>query len=579
MPEPDAAPRVTPIYPRELVRSPEPPPGVTLDETVPVAMRDGIRLCVDVYRPQAAGRYPALLSVSPYSKDIQQKPPHWSHAIESGATGFYVPKGYAHVIAQARGAGYSQGQWNFLDAAEQHDGYDLVEWIAQQPWCDGNVGMIGDSYWSWSQYHTAAEQPPHLRCICPCDGTTDIYRDLCYQGGVYHHAFLSNWIEYHTAMMAWPGAVDGKLAPMNLTYELACRPYDGPWYWERSAHGKLDRIRVPVMSIAPQGGQTHFRGQLWGYPQIAAPKKLLVVPPTGFWSHLRYLTNAALNRQMLRWFDHWLKGIDTGIVQEPEVAIFDAGTRAWRYENEYPLARTQWTPFYLGAGAAGPATQPPYGLLSREMPGEQDPDRYRMPDSYAQLTAGKSVVSYLTPPLERDLRVWGPASLTLHASSSAPDTVWFVKVFDVPPSAPPQLATRGILKASFRAVDQAKSKPGQPYHPFRQQDLLEPGRVYDFEIELSPLCRTFRRGHRIELQIASEDIQYTNPLRQIDLQLLPWPVENAIHHDRSRPSHLLLPLIPDTPEIRPVEPPLSDIDWPLVPGSWMPNTDGFPLRD
>ena len=148
--------------------------------------------------------------MSPYSKDIQQKPPHWSHAIESGATGFYVPKGYVHVIAQARGAGLSQGQWNFLDENEQHDGYDLVEWIAAQPWCDGNVGMIGNSYWSWSQYHTAAQQPPHLKCICPCDGTTDIYRDLCYQGGVYHHGFLSGWIHYHTAMMAWPGEVDGQ---------------------------------------------------------------------------------------------------------------------------------------------------------------------------------------------------------------------------------------------------------------------------------------------------------------------------------------------------------------------------------
>ena len=154
-----------------------------------------------------------------------------------------------------------------------------------------------------------------------------------------------------------------------------------------------------------------------------------------------------------------------------------------------------------------------------------------MPDSYAQLTAGKPVLSYATPPLERDLRVWGPASLTLHAASSAIDTVWFVKVLDVPPSGPPQLATRGILKASFREIDPARSRPGQPFHPFRRQELLEPNRIYEFQIELSPLCRTFKQGHRIELQIASEDIHYTNFLRQIDVQLLPWPVENEIHHE------------------------------------------------
>jgi predicted acyl esterase len=251
------------------------------------------------------------------------------------------------------------------------------------------------------------------------------------------------------------------------------------------------------------------------------------------------------------------------------VAIFDPGTRQWRYENEYPLKRTQWTPWFLHGG----------GAFSPDRPGEEVPDRYRMPDSYAQLTAGKPALSYATPPLERDLRVWGPASLTLHAASSAIDTVWFVKVIDVPPSGPPQLATRGILKASFRALDASRSRPGQPYHPFQKQDLLEPNRAYEFQIELSPLCRTFKKGHRIELQIASEDLHYTNFLRQIDVQLLPWPVENTIHHDRAHPSHLLLPVIPDAAEIRPVEPPLAQVDWPLVPGSWLPHTDEFPLRD
>jgi uncharacterized protein len=159
-------PRVACAYPAAYVRSPEPPPGCVLDEHVSVEMRDGIRLCVDVYRPEGEGCYPALLSLSPYSKDIQQNPPHWSHAIESGSTGFYVGNGYVHVIAQVRGNGRSQGKWCWLDEKERADGYDLVEWIAAQPWCDGNVGMTGDSYWAWSQYFAAAQNPPHLRCIC-----------------------------------------------------------------------------------------------------------------------------------------------------------------------------------------------------------------------------------------------------------------------------------------------------------------------------------------------------------------------------------------------------------------------------
>lgn len=562
------APAVTPIYPEPLLRPADPPKGAVRDANVYVAMRDGVRLAVDLYRPEKQGRYPALLSLSPYLKELQRKPPHWSHAIESGATSFYVPKGYVHVIAQGRGGGLSQGQWRWFDENERTDGYDLIEWIAQQPWCSGAVGMIGDSYWSWTQYAAAIAQPPHLKCICQQDSTPDFYRDVCFQGGIYHHEFLSRWIPYHTAQFLFPGPVEGKLAPMNLLEEAFSHPCDGPWYRERSPWTRLDRIKVPVLSIAPQGGAMHFRGQLWAYPRIRAPKKLMVVPATGFWSHLRYLTDRALNRQMLRWFDYWLKGLDTGIMSEPEVAIFDGATRQWRYENEYPLKRTQWTKLYLREG----------NLLGDVPTGDEAPDHYRMPDSYAQLSVGKPALAYATPPLERDLRVWGPLSLTLYASSSQIDTAWYAKIADVLPDGSLRKLNRGILKASFRELDAKLSAPGQPFHPFERQELLEPGRIYEFQIELPPIFHTFRKGHRLQLQIASEDIEYNNPLRQIDVQLLPWPVENSVHHDAAHSSHLVLPVIADAPELRPVAPPVSEINWPLVPGSWAPNTDGWPLE-
>ena len=562
---------VTRIYPEELVRSPVPPDGVRLTEGVRVAMRDGIKLAVDVYQPEQSGRYPVLLSLSPYSKDIQQKPPHWSHAIESGATGFYVSHGYIHVVAQGRGAGYSQGRWALFDEHERTDGYDLIEWIAAQDWCDGNVGMIGDSYWSWSQYHAAAQQPPHLRCICQCDGTTDLYRDMCYQGGVYNAEFLDTWISYQTKMAAWPGPVEGKEPPMNLTYETAMRPLNGPWYQERSGGAYLDRIRVPVMSISPQGGAMHMRGQLAGYTKLNVPKKLLVVPPSGFWSHLRYLTHPALNAQMLRWFDHWLKGKDTGLMAEPEVAIFDTATRAWRYEEAYPVPRTEWTKLYLaGDGNAG-------GHLAAA-PRAGGPNSFRLPESLARTLAGQPVLGYATPALAAPLRLWGPVSLTFFAASSQPDTVWHVKLNDVAPDGTARPLSRGILRASFRAVDEARSEPGRPWHPFDRQEVLEPGQVYEFQIELRPVFHTILPGHALQLTIASEDISYSNRQRTIDVQLLPWPVENTIHHDIAQPSHLLLPVVPDAPEIVPVGKPVSDIVWPMVAASWMPNTDGWPLK-
>ena len=136
---------------------------------------------------------------------------------------------------------------------------------------------------------------------------------------------------------------------------------------------------------------------------------------------------------------------------------------------------------------------------------------------------------------------------------------------------------RGILKASFREVDESKSGPGQPFHPFERQDLLEAGKVYEFQIELTPICYTFKTGHRLQVQIASEDIEYNSIHRQVDVMILPWPVENTVHHDAAHPSHLLLPVIPDAPEIKPVSAPVADINWPMPPGSWLPNTDGWPL--
>lgn len=538
-------------------------PGIKLEDNVYVAMRDGVKLAVDVYCPEAEGRYPALLSMSPYLKEIQQWPPALTHAIEAGNTNFFVPKGYVHVIVQIRGTALSQGKYDFFDIKEQQDGYDLVEWCAQQPWCDGNVGMIGDSYFAMIQYLVAAQQPPHLKCIAPFDGATDIYRDFCYQGGIFFTWFVAIWATDVLRTCGWPGPVEGRLPPANFVADAGASPEDGPYYWERSSVTKIDKINVPVLNMVAHRGFLHSRGQLDGHVKIKSPKQLMVVPPCGIHQHELFLTSRPLNEYLLKWYDHWLKGIDTGIMDEPPVMIFDSGTEEWRYENEYPLARTEWTKFYLRSNPAGPASKSPYGLLSNEPAGGEEPDSYVRPESIGLVAAGKPVLAYATGPLEKDLRVWGPPSAVFHASTTTLDAHWFVKMADIDPERNVTPVSMGHLKASFREVDDTKSKPGQPFHPFTNPIRPEPNRVYEYQIEMVPIFHTFRAGHKVFIQIASDDFWYQEHLRSLEVaEMLPVPSKQTIYHDKDHPSHLLLPVIPDAPIIKPVERPGVEIRWP-----------------
>jgi len=404
-----------------------------------------------------------------------------------------------------------------------------------------------------------------------------MYRDTFYQGGIFNAGeFLNHWINDTIFQCVWPGTVEGKRPPIDLAASLAANPDDGPFYWERSACTMLDNIEVPVLNCVPLT-RIHSRGQLLAYAEIKAAQKLIVEPEAGYWSHMHYLINRPLNEQILRWLDYWLKGINTGIMDEPEVAIYDTGTQEWRYENEYPLERTQWTRFYLHTGPSGNAKEPPYGLISPEPPGTEDPDRYMVPESTERLHAGKPVLAYTTPPLKEDLRVWGPLSMMLYGSSTGSDTAWFVKLKDVAPDGHATFISRGILRASYWEIDEAKSRPGQPFHPFRKRRYLEPNKVYEFQIEMRPIFHTFKEGHNICVEIASDDPAYFGSLHSLDIIGFPMPAENAVYHSATYPSHLYLPVIPDAPIIKEVRPPLSNVKWTLTPGTFRPNTKGWPL--
>jgi predicted acyl esterase len=546
-------------------------PGIILEENVRVTMRDGVKIAMDVYRPENPGKYPAIMSTSPYFKEIQLQPPILSHSIEAGATQFFVSHGYVHVIVQVRGSGLSQGCYNWYDDTEQQDGYELIEWIAQQPWCTGSIGMMGDSYFGRSQYLIAGKQPPHLKCIVPFDAGMDDYRDSRNAGGIIRSGWIGMWGADTMFQCLWGGEVEGKQPPVNIFTERFLHPEDGPYYWERSGWTKIDKINVPALFLAEQQSATHSRGQLWGFPKIKSPKKMYVLPPAGHLTNVMWIQSKPVNELVLKWFDYWLKGVKNDVMDGPQVSICDEVTREWRYENEYPLKRTEWTKYYVRTNPSGKASDPPYGLLSTEKPGKEEPDKIIMPDAMRPLYANKPVLGYATPSLEKDLKVWGPLSVTLFGSTTARDSAWFIKLGDIDPDGKTDIITNGLLKASYRKVDEKLSTPGQPFVTFQKPELPESGKIYEFPIELTPIFHTFKKGHKIWIQVADDDIEHHTRLHTIfTAETLPMPSTNNVYHEEAYPSHLLLPVIPDAPEIKPVDPAIAKITWPIAKEDILP---------
>jgi predicted acyl esterase len=562
------------------------PEGVSLEKNVHSTMRDGVKIALDIYRPtHGKGPWPAILAYSPFQKE---------RFFESAKPAFYCPNGYVCVQAAERGSGFNEGKFEFHGSRAAQDGHDLVEWIAGQQWCNGNVGMMGASGYGVMGWLTASLNPPHLKALVLL-GTTDNYRGLCYPGGVLRKPFVLNLVSGLTQAAIWPGPIPGKKPPMNIISEILAHPEDGPFWWEHGGSWtRIDQIEAPVLNIMNTPNRLHAVCHLRSYEDINSSKKLVIIP----WTNENYqpwiFETTSFNQYMLRWLGHWLKGTDTGIMKEPEVAIYDNGTGKWQYEDEYPLTRTRWEKSYLHRKRAAEDT---CGLLSSEIPwANEETDTFynislntALMDSYgidSPAPTRPHYAAYLSSPLEEDLRIWGPASFTLYASTTekvTSDLSFFVKVGEMvsegvpinPVTSDPeikpeandpwtprevQLWSWGSLKAKFREIDERKSRPGSPWHPFQNPQELEPDTVYEFQIELQPIFKTFRKGCRIWLKIASDDALYStldSSSRYVETPLSQENNKISIYHDAKYPSHLLLPVIPDVSDNRAVKPPLS----------------------
>jgi predicted acyl esterase len=544
---------------------------VIVERDVKITMSDGTKIDADIFRPKSKETFPALLGVCPYRKAPQTAPiqpspispptallPGQEKAtgyIEAGDPYFFARRGYVHVVANVRGSGKSEGKYQLWGPREIQDGYETIEWTAGQPWCNGQVGMFGVSYLAISQYFIAALNPPHLKCLFAPWGLTDYYRDSVYHGGILAHGFYRGWVwgslhnirpESHSRKMLGDKfeAAIGKLlqdedirevqelvqilrnpdfGPNPIVVDLLLNPCDGPFWEERRA--KYEKIKVPVYTGADWAMYgMHLPGAFRSWENLHVPKKMIIGPPA-------YLDRPLyqLQYESIRWFDHWLKGIETGIMDEPPIRLFVVNSNEWKKTNEWPLPETKWTPFYLHER----------GLLWEH---ELWPNEGY--DTFDDSPWHRGYVEYASPPLVENTEVIGPIVLNLYASTTENDAHFFVSLREVDREGNEKILTRGWLKGSHRAIDPNRSKPWQPYHPHTNSEPLTPGEIYEFNIEIVPTGILFKAGSKIKIRISSVDDPPKHPLEAIATGHIGRQSTSRItvYHDADHPSALVLPV-------------------------------------
>lgn len=548
--------------------------GVAAQADVKIPTRDGTKLSADIWKPDGAGKVPAILGFHCYHASGQTGPikpsalstAQWKNpgqertnaSLEAGDPNFFARRGYAHIVCNARGTGKSEGVWDFVGPQEVQDVYDAIEWCAKQPWCDGNVGMFGVSYFAWTQLFAATLQPPSLKALfCPW-GSTDFYRDFVYRGGMFAWKWPVGWSatslvygncrpanvskaqmgekNYREAIARLLDDDDIRAVPELVAVlknpesgvhpfivDLMLHPlYDDFW---RARTVDYSRIKVPAYIGGCWGMYgIHTPAAFRSWEHLAVPKKMLLGPPV-------YLDRPLyqLQHEAVRWFDHWIKGVNTGIMDEPPVRAFIMGTGEWKTSNDWPLPETKWTPFYLHENS----------LLN-----EHEHWSHEGGDPFEDSPWMRGALQYATPPLVENTEICGPIALKLYAATTSDDINWVVSLLEIDAEGNSHLMTKGWLKASHRALDMKKSKPYEPIHMHGKAEPLIPGEIYEFDIKLVPTGKLFKAGSRIALRIRCVDDEPKNPLQLAAAGSLPCVAVSrvTVFHNENQPSYLLLPV-------------------------------------
>lgn len=569
---------------------------IIVERHVPIKMRDGTILRGDVYRPAEGGPFPILLSRLPYNK---------SHAWVAASVILNplnaADRGYAVVIQDCRGRFKSDGEW--VPFHEDEDGYDTVEWCAQQPWANSKVGMYGSSYLGITAWQAIVANPPHLETAFIYLAPTNYHEGMIYTGGAFELGFCQWYAQY----LSWNKV--RRLPPERQTIarqrliELASNPRAAHWhlpldgiaahqdvaqfyndwlahpnydeYWQAvNVEEKLDKVTVPVLQMTGWfdnlliGHLRSFKGiRDKGATEKARENQKLIVGP---WTHENYVSMtmskvgdfelgpaAVPNTEALalRWFDYWLKGINTGIMDEAPIRIFVTGANVWRDEWDWPLERAKETKLYLHSQGHANTLHGDGILLS--VPANSEPsDTYVYDPAKPVPTVGgralmfgavspgfydqreveerSDVLVYTSSLLMKDTEATGPIFLKLWAASSALDTDFTAKLVDVHPDGYAAILADGIMRVRYRESSS---------HP----KLLEPEQIYELTIDLWAISHVFKTGHRIRVEVSSSNFprfdRNLNTGSENASEVQTQIAIQTIYHDAKHPSHILLPIV------------------------------------
>ena len=554
---------------------------IAVRKNLRVPMRDGVLLVADAYHGTEDGPRPALVALSPYGKELQalaltmppqRRPsPMWDGCIEAGDIARVVQEGYVHVIGDLRGSGGSEGEhignYNAGGVPLGEDAYDFIEWVAEQPWCDGNVGMIGISYFGSMQVFAAAERPPHLKAIFISGGHFDFY-ETTYHGGVmwfmpraaregrggdsgwaFTDRVKSRMLETHSPqeltqlvearladpdIQAWPNLVHTLHYPAHheAWFDIVMNQVDGDWYEERNPINLARNIEIPVRLQINWGRGWTVDGTIELFRALKGPKKLDIGP----YPPMQSRPWIEEHDKMFRWYDHWIKGIENGVMDEPAVTVFVEGSRTQVAGGAWPPKDVEYTSLHLR----------PRGQLSLE-PEPMGPE-HAAPDGFFQapLTVTDKVesLSWSTAPLTRPTEMLGTGAAHIFAEIDQDDTNFILRMWDESADGERQLITTGYLKASHREIDD-RTTEGNPYHSHTCAIPVEPGRIEEYVVRLYPFAATFLTGHRLVIELSNDEPLFDkhNSLLPPDAFHLPVgrPVTHKIYRDAEHPSRLVLP--------------------------------------